>query len=70
MKIAALILLFAGIAIAVLNPLMAFGNRAFGDGGGDLLNGAVAMSLILLGGLLAVLTARKARLAKQDRPQK
>jgi hypothetical protein len=61
MPVAPLIVLFAGVAVAVLNPLGAAGDAWIGAGGGDLVNGAVGLGLILAGGLWAVIAARKAK---------
>ncbi len=47
MKALLLLLLFGGAAVAVLNPLGAQGDALWGPGFGDLLNGGVAMALML-----------------------
>lgn len=53
MKALLLILLFGGAAVAVLSPLKAQGDALWGPGFGDLLNGGVAMALMLVAGILA-----------------
>lgn len=59
MKALLLILLFGGAAVAVLGPLKAQGDALWGPGFGDLLNGGVAMALMLVAGILAfVMKAR------------
>ena len=47
MKALLLILLFGGGAVALLSPLKAQGDALWGPGFGDLLNGGVAMGLLL-----------------------
>jgi hypothetical protein len=64
MQVAPLIVLFAGVAVAVLNPLGVAGDAWIGAGGGDLVNGAAGLGLILVGGLWAVIAARRAKGAK------
>jgi hypothetical protein len=61
MPVLPLIILFAGVAVAVLNPLGAVGNAWLGAGGGDLVNGVAGLGLIVLGGVWAVIALRRAK---------
>jgi hypothetical protein len=64
MPVLPLIVLSAGVAVAVLNPLGAAGDAWIGAGGGDLINGAAGLGLIIAGGLWALIAARKSKRAK------
>lgn len=68
MKALLLILLFSGAAVAVLNPLQAQGDALWGPGFGDLLNGGVAMALMLLAGGMAFAMKARMRRAAGGKP--
>jgi hypothetical protein len=61
MPVVPLIFLLAGVVVAILNPLGAVGDAWVGAGGGDLINGAVGLGLLVLGGLWALIAARTAK---------
>jgi hypothetical protein len=57
MKIAALLLVVAVVGIAIAQPFTTLGEYMFGDGGGNLVNGAAAMFVLVVGGLLLAIVA-------------
>lgn len=57
-KIVMLACLFCGLAVAVLGPFQAFGDR-IKPGLGDLLNGTAAMVLLLLAGGIALVALKR-----------
>ncbi len=61
MHVAPLIIGFAGLAVAVLQPLSAVGDAWVGPGGGDLINGVAGLGLITASGLWAVIAVRRAK---------
>ena len=69
MKAMLLILLFGGGAVALLSPLKAQGDALWGPGFGDLLNGGVAMVLMLAAGILAFAMKVRMRRAAGGEPQ-
>ncbi|HRK42839.1 MAG TPA: hypothetical protein PLH11_07355 [Gemmobacter sp.] len=68
MKALLLILLFGGAAVAVLSPLKAQGDALWGPGFGDLLNGGVAMALMLAALVLALVMKAQMRRAAGGKP--
>ena len=68
MKALLLLLLFGGAAVAVLNPLGAQGDALWGPGFGDLLNGGVAMALMLAALVLALVMKAQMRRAAGGKP--
>jgi hypothetical protein len=57
MKVAALLLVVAVCGIAILQPFTTLGEYMFGEGGGDLVNGAAALLLLVVGVLVLAIVA-------------
>jgi len=64
MPVAPMIALFSGVAIAVFNPLGTVGDAWIGTGGGDLINGSVALVLMVIGAIWAAIVVRRSKGAK------
>jgi hypothetical protein len=61
MKALALFLSLAGAAVAILQPLVAFGDARWGAGFGDILNGGVGLGMIVLAGLWSWMILKRER---------
>ncbi len=54
-------LVFLGLAVALFNPLKGWGEAAYGPGFGDLINGGVALGMLIAAGVIAVVAGRRRR---------